>query len=113
MVRLEETRVLKVVGLKRRRGQWLLTFIRRDGRTVVATSAELWTARKTIERELLEPGGVPFGGSAQVAELAAAMIKQRLHGGPPVAVGRDTPSGDVLAAFRIVETMLDERPPPR
>jgi hypothetical protein len=47
---------LKVVGI-RRRGQWLLAFIRERGCVIVSTAPALWTARRRFEQGV---GGAPW-----------------------------------------------------
>ena len=54
-----------------------------------------------------EQGGIPFGGPSQIARLAAAMVEVKVTGCEPTSIPDGMASGDVTAAVRIVETLME------
>ena len=97
----------------------ILTIRRIDGKSLISyvtnggTGHQVVTAPVSLLRQRKRPveaGGCSFGGStSQIAKLAVAMIDARLSGCEPPTVPADMSCGDVTAAVRVVETLLDAK----
>jgi hypothetical protein len=99
-----------VLTTRRIDGRFLISYVTNadTGQQVVTTPVDFWRRReRPVEADY------PFGGGAsQIAKLAVAMIDARLTGCEPPTIPASMPCGDVIAAVRVVETLLDRAAAP-
>jgi hypothetical protein len=93
-----------MLTLKRRAGLKVVEYLDERGHGVIRVPAGAWRAPRR------EVGGMvprPDFGASAIARLAAAMVEAKVTGWEPPSIPDGMASGDVTAAVRIVETLME------